>query len=232
MSAHCTATASAGTPCEAPPVDGGSLCFFHAGGAALKEAASKGGRHRRRRTLPPGTPMQSIQNPEDLRRLTEVTLHQLRTGQIDTKVATGIGYLISAGLKVIELTDVDRRLRRLETREDKASDATIFSSSSNAADNPSLTQASEASSSNDLHSSDAQPSSTPPRGTIPTRLRQAEERQAPETLPPFERFVGMMEGEQRRLEVERVKRDEERRLERVRKGRGERGRGDLDEATS
>jgi hypothetical protein len=54
-----------------------------------------------------------LRTPEDATALIEVTVHQVRTGQIAPTVANSIGYLVSIALRSFEL-DIMRRLDELE----------------------------------------------------------------------------------------------------------------------
>jgi hypothetical protein len=77
-------------------------------------AAVRGGYAATRQTvLPVDALPATLRTPEDATALVEITVQQVRTGQIAPAVANSIGYLISVALKSFEL-DVLRRLDELE----------------------------------------------------------------------------------------------------------------------
>jgi hypothetical protein len=85
--------------CESPPQIGKSFCYSHDPEKCdeRREAQSKGGRNRRQPEPPPviplGLPHISLQTPRDAAALYEETINFVRTGEMDRRIASLLGYL-------------------------------------------------------------------------------------------------------------------------------------------
>jgi hypothetical protein len=116
--ATCKATTAAGLRCSAPVQSGTTLCFFHdpARAGEQQDARRAGGRQRQRPTAVLGAdfPAKDIQSVADVKGLLSETIHQVRTGAIDPKIANCIGYLSGILLKAIEVGDIEERLAAME----------------------------------------------------------------------------------------------------------------------
>jgi hypothetical protein len=60
------------------------------------------------------TPATDIESVADVKGLLSETIHQVRTGAIDPKVANCVGYLSGILLKAIEVGDIEERLAAME----------------------------------------------------------------------------------------------------------------------
>jgi hypothetical protein len=67
------------------------------------------------KTLDPGTPEVKIENGRDLLTLLNVTMNQVRTGVIDPRIATTLGYLADITMRAIKQNELEMRIRRLES---------------------------------------------------------------------------------------------------------------------
>jgi hypothetical protein len=98
---HCKAKTKAGSPCQAPAVEGG-LCFCHAHPERLAELGRQGGqknRHWKREECDlPTIPLKSI---EEISELLEETINRVRQGSLDPRAANTLGFLAGIHLKVL-----------------------------------------------------------------------------------------------------------------------------------
>ncbi len=100
------------TPCRATPQSGSSFCFLHDPdkGDEQRRARQAGGNTRAAKALDAETPAMDIQAVADVKGLLSDTIHQVRIGQIDPKIANCVGYLSGILLKVIEVGDLVQRI--------------------------------------------------------------------------------------------------------------------------
>src|SRR5262249_5720850 len=96
-----------GERCVDTPQTGKQLCFYHDPVAQAKcyEAARKAGRHRQREAplvVPVGLPRITLQTPEDAGALFVETINFVRTGEMDYRVASTIGYLAMGWLQAFQ----------------------------------------------------------------------------------------------------------------------------------
>jgi len=66
------------------------------------------------KTLDLATPDAQIHDCRDAIALISDTINQVRTGQIDPRVANSIGYLANIAIKVFQQTDFETRIEKLE----------------------------------------------------------------------------------------------------------------------
>lgn len=123
--AKCKAITKNGTPCHANAQTGKDYCFLHDPDKveAVKVARSKGGSSLKvidpkrfkpwRGTAGDVTVMKSP-TPQDIVNLLADTIDEVKTGELDPKVANAVGYLAGAIMKAIELDAFDERLAALE----------------------------------------------------------------------------------------------------------------------
>jgi general stress protein YciG len=112
--AQCKATTSSGARCKAKPHKDG-LCFFHSDPKKAAELGRKGGRRNRH---PYETPLENVTAPEsagDVKRMMAESMAEVRTGRMDPKLGTTLAYIGTSLLKAIEVSDLETRLRALET---------------------------------------------------------------------------------------------------------------------
>lgn len=105
-----------GQRCEVRVLSDSEFCFFHDPNRAAerKAAQSLGGQGNRPKTLDPETPAVRIENSRDLLVLMNMTMNQVRTGEIDPKIATTLGYLAEISMRAIKQNELETRIRRLE----------------------------------------------------------------------------------------------------------------------
>jgi hypothetical protein len=119
-SKRCCGKTGEGKPCRAAATAGG-LCFFHANPLKAVELGRKGGRRKRKAMpdhadrLPPLESMKAIR--DFVARLTA----QLYSGQIHPSVARGLAPLLQLQMRVLQVTDWEDRISRLEQKWDRCS---------------------------------------------------------------------------------------------------------------
>lgn len=112
----CVGTTTSGAPCRATPQTGSDFCFLHDPHKVEEQrrARSNGGNTRAARVLSADTPAKDIKSVADVKGLLSQTIHQVRTGAIDPKIANCLGYLSGILLKAIEVGDIEERLAAME----------------------------------------------------------------------------------------------------------------------
>ena len=123
--------------CGADAQTGKSLCVFHDPTRAAdgRRARKAGGIHRNRvaAVLPPDTPDCSLRNTTDVSAFLADSINQLRRGQLDPRVANGIGYLTTVLLRALEQGPMEERMAKIEAALAEAAsskDSTINGSTS------------------------------------------------------------------------------------------------------
>jgi len=87
----------------------------------IMAAAHKGGevtRQRRANVVMPRSAPVVLESADDVRRLLADTLTRVRRGQLEVAVANCIGYLCQGATRVLEVTELERRLLALEEQLD------------------------------------------------------------------------------------------------------------------
>ena len=121
--AKCRATTKDGKPCRADAQAGSKYCFFHDPdqAAARQEATVKGGRAGKLATLAQVKPWRGqdvafLHSPdtEELVTLLADTIDDVRTGQVDPKIANSVGYLAGIILKARQQQALEERLAAIE----------------------------------------------------------------------------------------------------------------------
>jgi hypothetical protein len=109
-------TSTNGTPCRATPQNGSPFCFLHDPNKAEEQrrAHQAGGSTRAAKVRSAETPPKDINSFADVKGLLSDTIHQVRTGVLDPKVANCVGYLSGILLKAIEVGDIEGRLAAVE----------------------------------------------------------------------------------------------------------------------
>jgi len=113
---QCTQVKPDGDRCQAQELTGSLLCFFHdpAQAAARAAASRRGGEKNRPAVLAAGTPDAPLTTAADLTALLGRTINQVLRGQVDPKVATTVGYLLTVMMKAADLGRLEQRLAALE----------------------------------------------------------------------------------------------------------------------
>jgi hypothetical protein len=105
--------------CRNYALTGDDYCFFHSPRKAKEraEAQRKGGKKalgEKKRILTESNIQ--IQSTADIITLLNVTINQVRTGEIEVKIANAVGYLSGICLKALEQGDIEKRLEALEEK--------------------------------------------------------------------------------------------------------------------
>jgi len=105
-----------GAPCSAPPMNGSEFCFFHSPTTAerRKQAQVAGGRASRRTLIPTDMPEYNLTSPDDVRKMLRDVANKVLKGELDHRVANGIGYLANQLLRAIEAGEIAQRLKQIE----------------------------------------------------------------------------------------------------------------------
>jgi hypothetical protein len=118
MAKKCEFGKKNGEPCGADAQTGKSLCVFHDPDKASegRRARRAGGiaRSRLAAVLPSDTPDHPLGNTKDVSAFLADSINQLRRGQLDPRVANGVGYLSSVLLRALEQGPLEERLARIE----------------------------------------------------------------------------------------------------------------------
>jgi hypothetical protein len=91
------------------------FCYFHNPDISeeqKKEAQSKGGKGNHR-VQEPMSPL-GLKQTKDVVSLLEETINALRAGQLDVKIANGVGYLAGQLVKAIEISELEKRVEGIE----------------------------------------------------------------------------------------------------------------------
>lgn len=125
---RCEARCRDGSACEAQVGDGERFCFFHDPERArqLAEGRTRGGqsRSRPRATLDADTTPVAVSSVKDVCSLISTTIHDVRTGRLDPKVANTVGYLASVLVRALEVGELEERLAMLEAAARRSSGPT------------------------------------------------------------------------------------------------------------
>ena len=107
-----------GERCGADAQTAKSLCVFHdpARASEGRRARRAGGvtRSRTAAVLPPDTPDHPLGNTKEVSAFLADTINQLRRGELDPRVANGVGYLTGVLLRAFEQGPLEERLAKIE----------------------------------------------------------------------------------------------------------------------
>jgi hypothetical protein len=115
-----------GDTCDAPAQPGTTRCFYHDPAQLEKrqQPQPNGGRNRRQPEppplIPPGLPRISLRTPGDAGALFEETINFVRTGEMDLRVASTIGYLTMGWLSSFQASF--RFVRQIAQDDEKATE--------------------------------------------------------------------------------------------------------------
>lgn len=117
----CKATNARGEPCAAYAVEGSAFCFWHCPelAEARKAARVSGGlaRHGRTGILDASRGGVQLETVGDVLVLLERALSDALVLENSIARARAVGYLVSVAVKVLEVTELERRVTRLEERQ-------------------------------------------------------------------------------------------------------------------
>jgi hypothetical protein len=118
MTKKCEFGKKNGERCGADAQSGKSLCVFHdpAQASEGRRARRAGGiaRSRGAAVLPSDTPNLPLGNTKEVSAFLADSINQLRRGQLDPRVANGVGYLSSVLLRALEQGPFEERLAKIE----------------------------------------------------------------------------------------------------------------------
>jgi hypothetical protein len=118
MADKCKSQKKNGSRCGANAQPSNGLCVFHDPDKASdgRRARRAGGiaRSRGGTVLPSDTPDHPLGNTKDLSAFLADSINQLRRGQLDPRVANGVGYLSSVLLRALEQGPLEERLAKIE----------------------------------------------------------------------------------------------------------------------
>ena len=118
MSGKCKFRNKDGSRCAADVQTGLDVCVFH-DPAKVKDgcrARRAGGIKRscRATVLPSDTPDHPLTSPNEVVILLADSINQLRRGQLDPRVANGVGYLSTVLLRALEQGPLEERMAEIE----------------------------------------------------------------------------------------------------------------------
>ena len=110
----CKFTKPDGKKCQAWAMTGKDFCFSHDPDKKQERslACSKGGMTPKKNLHP--LPKVKLKEQKDVARLLAKTINEVRTGEIELKVATCIGYLSNILIKALSQGELENRLEALE----------------------------------------------------------------------------------------------------------------------
>ena len=113
----CSFQSDDGSSCDARPMKSGKYCFFHSPDANDEkrrlEAQSRGGKANAVAVQTPLPPI-TISNAQDVVKLLEETINQVRGGILDVKIGNCIGVLSGHLIKAIEVSSIATRVEFIE----------------------------------------------------------------------------------------------------------------------
>ena len=110
MSKQCKYHKSDGNQCKAIAMIGHDCCYFHAPNKRPDriKAAQRGGKANGKNTS--GLPYREINSPQDVLHLLGETINSIRSGELELKVGTQIGYLSNIWLNAYEVSVLEQRV--------------------------------------------------------------------------------------------------------------------------
>jgi hypothetical protein len=118
MASKCRLRKKDGSRCGANAQPSNGLCVFHDPGRASegRRARRAGGiaRSRGAAVLPSDTPDHPLSNTKEVSAFLADSINQLRRGEIDSRVATGMGYLTTVLLRALEQGPLEERMAKIE----------------------------------------------------------------------------------------------------------------------
>ena len=118
MGSKCQFRKKNGARCGANAQPANGLCIFHdpAKASEGRRARRAGGisRSRPAAVLPSDTPDHHLGNTKEVSAFLADSINQLRRGQLDPRVANGMGYLTSVLLRALEQGPLEERMAKIE----------------------------------------------------------------------------------------------------------------------
>jgi hypothetical protein len=119
---RCKAKTKTGKPCQAAATAGG-LCFFHANPNKASELGRIGGKSNRHVAGETADPLPTLDNAIAVRDTVARLIADVYAGRINPRIAAGLAPLLNLQMRVIETTDLERRLADLEKRSAETAEA-------------------------------------------------------------------------------------------------------------
>ncbi len=110
---RCQGHTKKGNLCRAAATAGG-LCFFHANPAKAAELGRIGGRKKTRVSTEVADPLPKLDNVRAVRDTVDKLIADVYSGKLHPKIAAGLAPLLNLQLRLVEATDLERRLDRVE----------------------------------------------------------------------------------------------------------------------
>jgi hypothetical protein len=106
---------------------GASCCFFHDPNSAPERSAAqrRGGEKNRPAVLPAETPDFPLNNASDTNALLGQLINFVLRGQLDSKIANTVGFLLGLKTRTIDLARVEERLAAVEAIQKEKAHAAI-----------------------------------------------------------------------------------------------------------
>jgi len=115
----CKAKTKAGKPCSRAALPGSDYCYVHDPALSKERSAqaSQAARSARpRAVLPDGIEIPLLDRLEKLAPFITEQIRAVLTGQVDVKVSNSAAYWTGLLIRVLEKTDLEERIRRLEVQ--------------------------------------------------------------------------------------------------------------------
>jgi len=109
----CRSLTKKGKPCRAAATEGG-LCFFHANPNKASELGRIGGRSKRYSLGESTDPLPTLDSAVAVRDTVARLVTDIYSGKLHPRMAAGLAPLLSLQLRVIETTDLEQRVVRIE----------------------------------------------------------------------------------------------------------------------
>ncbi|HEY5124448.1 MAG TPA: hypothetical protein VIK14_12000 [Ignavibacteria bacterium] len=114
----CKAVKGNGETCGAKAMKESEFCYFHnpAVSEQRKESKRNGGKHKV--IVINGSDMYKpvkLETPKQVTRFYNKLVNEILSGEMDMRIATGIGYLLNGLLKSLEMSELTERLENIET---------------------------------------------------------------------------------------------------------------------
>ena len=100
----------------------GGLCFFHANPNKASELGRIGGRNKRPAAGENVDPLPTLDNAQAVRDTGARLIREVYAGKIHPRIAAGLAPLLNLQMRVIEITNFERRFAELEKRLTEAED--------------------------------------------------------------------------------------------------------------
>jgi len=114
----CQAKTKAGRQCAAPAVRGKNYCSLHADPDRAAALGRKGGARNRKVYNEDVGNVSVPQSAGDVKQMLAEIMAEVRTGKMDPKLGSTLGYLGTALLRAFEVAEFEQRLERLEQKDE------------------------------------------------------------------------------------------------------------------